>query len=249
MDTCVLVSASVYGFYAETGITLEHKFYGRAVPLFDMFRKHIDKRLGVVTFTVEMQALTVLAKAVTDALEEEAEKAPDQRTQLFMSYSALFDQCHKHLYENLEILVREPIPPDERNRYYFPVSDMYAKFEYVAQDLDIEKRIRANVTPRYYRTVHDEVYDQYRKRYHQLLKLKEQPVEESDKRILAEAVYLFNHYKQSNSAVKMYLASTDYHFSPFDSEGEITEEIQKKFGIVCDWPDKIAQYLKSDGIS
>jgi hypothetical protein len=47
----------------------------------------------------------------------------------------------------------------------------------------------------------------------------------------------------------MYLASTDYHFSPSDSEGEITDQIKKKFQITCDWPDKVAKYLKSDGFT
>jgi hypothetical protein len=49
--------------------------------------------------------------------------------------------------------------------------------------------------------------------------------------------------------MKLYLASTDYHFSPSDSEGEVTEQIKKKFQIVCNWPDEIAKYLKSDGFS
>ena len=246
LDTCVLVSASVHGFYEETGISLEHKFYGRTIPLFDILRKNIDKRIGVVTFTVEMQALTVLAKAVTEALEEESERNPDQRMQLFMSYSALFDKCHKDLYENLEILVREPIPPDQREKHYLAVSAMYDRFEDSAGDLDVDKLIRANVTPRYYKTVRNEIYGQYQKRFHQVLKLKQEPVEDSDKMILAEAVYL--HSCRSDATAKTYLASTDYHFSPINSEGPITDEIRKRFGIICDWPDKIAANLMSDGI-
>jgi hypothetical protein len=45
----------------------------------------------------------------------------------------------------------------------------------------------------------------------------------------------------------MYLSSTDYHFSPSDSGGEIAEQISKQFNIVCDWPDKIAKRLKTEG--
>ena len=242
----MLISGSVYGFYQEAGIPLEHKFYGRTAPLFDIFRKHIDKRIGIITFTVEMQALTVLAKAVSDALEEEAEKNPNQRVQLFMGYSALFDQCHDHLLENLALLVREPIPPDQRSKYYSPVSAMYDQFEQSAYRFDIDTYMKANVTPRYLKTVRTEVYGQTRQQFRQLLKLKDQPVEESDKIILAESVYLHN--CRSDQSAKTYLASTDYHFSPVNSEGHITDMIQKRFGIICDWPDKIAEYLRADGI-
>lgn len=239
----------MYGFYQETGISLQHRFYSLTVPLFDLFRKHIDKRIGVVTFTVEMQALTVLARAVTESLEEEAEKKPDQRVQLFMSYTTFFDQCHKHLYANFAVLAREPIPPDEREKYYLQVSEMYDKFEYSATTLNFKTLVRANVTKRYYyNVVCDEIREQYKKRFHQMLKLKEQPVEDSDKKILAEVVYLHNRQTQSDNKAKTYFASTDYHFSPFDSEGHITDEIRKRFGIICDWPDKIAEFLKSDGI-
>ena len=81
-----------------------------------------------------------------------------------------------------------------------------------------------------------------------MLKLKEQPVEDSDKKILAETIYLRNRQIEADSKAKMYLASTDYHFSPLDSEGHTTDEIRRRFGIICDWPDKIAHSLKADGI-
>ena len=90
---------------------------------------------------------------------------------------------------------------------------------------------------------------EYKKRYKQLLKLKSEPVEESDKRILSEAISLLKIYQQTNPSIRMYLASTDYHFSPCNSKGEITEQIKEKFQIICDWPNKVAEYLKSDGFT
>lgn len=78
LDTCVLVSASVYGSYKDLGIELEHQFYVKTVPLFEIIRKYVDKRIGIITSTIETQAIAVIAKAVASELEEKAEEIHDQ---------------------------------------------------------------------------------------------------------------------------------------------------------------------------
>jgi len=252
LDTSVIVSASVYGSYQDLGVKLEHEFYTKTVSLFDIIKRHVDKRIGIITFTIETQAIAVIASAVTSALEEKAEKTldPESRAKLFESHTIFFDQCLAHLQENLSILQREPVVQSEKTRYYSEVTIMYDNLQNTAKNLDINQIINANVTPRYRKTIRHEVYEQCKKRYKQLLKLQNEPVEESDKTILCEAICLLDHYRKTiNPDIKMYLSSTDYHFSPCDSEGEITEQIKKKFHIVCDWPDKIARYLKSDGFN
>lgn len=252
LDTCVLVSASVYGSYQDLGIKLEHDFYTKTVPLFDTIKKHVDKRIGIITFTIETQAIAVIASAVTSTLEEKAEETLDSesRAKLFESHTVFFDQCLAHLQENLSFLQREPVIQSEKLRYYSDVTIMYNDLRNTAKKLDINQIINANVTPRYRETIRHEVYEQYKKRYKQLLKLQNEPVEESDKTILCEAICLLDYYRKTiNPDTKMYLSSTDYHFSPCDSAGEITEQIEKKFHIVCDWPEKIAGYLKSDGFN
>jgi hypothetical protein len=252
LDTCVLVSASVYGSYQDLGVKLEHEFYTKTVPLFNIIKKYVDKRIGIITFTIETQAIAVIANAVTGALEEQAEKIVDteSRAKLFESHTVFFDQCLAHLQDNLSILQREPLVQSEKFRYYSDVTIMYNELRNTAKNLDINQLINGNVTPRYRETVRHEVYEQYKKRYKQLLKLQNEPVEESDKIILCEAICLLDYYRKTiDPNMKLYLASTDYHFSPSDSEGEVTEQIKKKFQIVCNWPDEIAKYLKSDGFS
>ena len=251
LDTCVLVSASVYGSYKDLGVELEHQFYAKTVPLFEIIRKYVNKRIGIITFTIELQAVGVIAKAIAGELEEKAEAVENTelRAKLFESHTVFFDQCLGHLHENLSILQREPVPEIEKERCYPEVSIMYSQLQDQAKQLDIDQIINANVAQHYQKTIRYEVYGQYQKRYKQLLKLKNEPVEESDKRILCEAISLLKLYQQSIPNVRMYLASTDYHFSPSDSEGEITQQIEKRFQITCDWPDKIAKYLKSDGFT
>jgi hypothetical protein len=251
LDTCVLVSASVIGSYEDLGINLEHKFYAKTVSLFEIIKKHVDKRIGIITITIEMQATAVIAKAVAEELEEKAEKTPDIKSKvlLFESYTIFFDQCLAHLHENLSILQREPVLQNEKDRYYLEVSNMYINLQDKARKLDINQLINANVTPKYRKIIWHELSFQYKKNHKQLLKLKSVPVEESDKEILCEVISLLKNYQQTNPDMKMYLASTDYHFSPSNSEGEITKAIEEKFQIICDWPDKVATYLKSDGFT
>jgi len=251
LDTCVLVSASVYGSYEDLGVALEHEFYAKTVPLFEIIKKHIDKRIGIITFTIEIQAVAVISKAVAGELEQKIEETvdPELRAKLFESHTIFFDQCLAHLQENLSILQREPVSQTETDRYYPEVSIMYNSLQEIAKNLDINQIINANVTRRYRKIIRQEVYGQYKKRYKQLLKLKSEPVEESDKRILSEAISLLKIYQQTNPSIRMYLASTDYHFSPCNSKGEITEQIKEKFQIICDWPNKVAEYLKSDGFT
>jgi hypothetical protein len=252
LDTCVVVSASVYGSYQDLGIQVEHRFYTKTVPLFAIVKKYGDKHVGIITSTIENQSIAAIAKAVTDALEEKAAQILDSesRAKLFESHTVFFDQCLAHLQENLSILQREPVSQTEKDQYYPDVAIMYNNLRNTAQRLNINQLINANVTYRYRQTIRHEVYEQYKKRYRQLLKLKNEPVEESDKMILCEAICLLNYYRKTvNPDMKLYLASTDYHFSPSNSHGEVTEQIRKQFQVICHWPDEIALALKSDGFT
>lgn len=252
LDTCVVVSASVCGSYQDLGIKVEHKFYTKTVPLFVIIKKYVDKHIGIITATIENQSIAAITKAITDALEEKAHGLLDSETRakLFESHAVFFDQCLAHLQENLSVLQREPVSQADKDRYYPDVTIMYNSLRNTAKNLDINQLINANVTARYRETIRYEVYEQYKKRYKQLLKLKNEPVEESDKMILCEAICLLDYYQKTvNPNMKLYFASTDYHFSPSNSEGEVTEQIRKKFQIICHWPNEIARSLNADGFN
>ena len=252
LDTSVIVSASVYGSYVDLGIELHHQFYEKTIPLFDIIKKHIEKRVGIITLTVENQAIAVIASAVASELEQKADELddPQLRADLFESHAVFFDQCLGHLQDNLSLLQREPVVLNiKKEQCYVDVTQMYNELQAVANSFNIEELIRANVAQRYRQTIRHEIREQYKKRHRQLLKLKSEPVEESDKIILCEAITILRIYRKKEPNVQMYLASTDYHFSPSDSGGEIAKQIRKRFGIICDWPDKVASYLKSNGLN
>lgn len=137
LDTCVLVSASVYGSYKDLDIELEHEFYAKTVSLFEIIKKHVDKRIGIITFTIETQAIAVIANAVADELEKKAEEIldPELKAKLFESHTIFFDQCLAHLQENLSILQREPVLQTEKDRHYLEVSVMYNSLRTLLEDL------------------------------------------------------------------------------------------------------------------
>ena len=90
LDTCVLVSASVYGSYSDLGIKIHHQFYEKTIPLFDIIKNHVNKRVGIITLTVENQAIGVIASAVASELEQKADKLTDMklRAELFESHAS-----------------------------------------------------------------------------------------------------------------------------------------------------------------
>lgn len=83
----------------------------------------------------------------------------------------------------------------------------------------------------------------------QLTNLLRKPPDTVDKTILAQAMYLFELYKQTEGKdVTFFIVSTDHHFSPVRKRGlvsrGVTDTIEDLFGIICDWPDQIEQILK-----
>ncbi len=246
LDTCVLVSASVYGTCIDLGIEIQHQFYEKTVPLLDIIKKHINKRIGIITVTIEKQSIGVIASAVASELEQRAKKLDDieLRAKLFESHAVFFDQCLSHLEKIISILQREPVvSPIEQEQCYVDVCKMYIDLQTKANNLDIDAIISANVTRRYRPAIYRELRKQLMDQFKQLRNLKTKPVEESDKKILCEVITLLQLYKKTNPNIRMFLASTDYHFSPSESGGEIAKQIEQRFQITCDWPDKVANYL------
>lgn len=250
LDTCVLVSSSVLiSGLEDFGVKeIKHPFFDQSTRLVSLLRKHLTKRLGITTTTIESEAYSVLDKAVITELRKEV---MDRRI-LFEILSIVLNQCEKRLREILSFLIREPIDPVERARRYVVVNNMYARLREFATSLPKPAALMAEAVPKklrraidwfeFYKT-QDEILNA------QLYNLLYKDVEEEDKIILSEAVYLLNLYKQTEGEVTLFLVSTDHHFSPVRrmrwviESRRITDEIYANFGIICDWPHEIHQEL------
>lgn len=250
VDTNVLVASSVRALISEFKVDVKHLFFDISMTLISLIREHVDKRIGVVTARIETEAHNVLERAVLDELK----KAGGDYTSL----SAVLNICSDRLRRHLQDMTREPVEQDRVDQWFMKTSAFFALQKQRMELMDLKtirsvarEKARFSVSKRF-----REIGEQIRMgeevgSYYQLTRLRYRPVKTNDMWILAEAAYLKQYYEKE-AYVKFYLASNDQHLSPvLDDEGQaistkITDEIEKEFGIRCDWPDRVsAEFEKS----
>ena len=231
----------------DLGIELKHHFYEQAMQLFSLIRKNLAKRIGVVTSTIEKEALRVLNEVVRGEIRTKYGKL-DTET-LFRYSSIALNACDMRMRSLLAFLQREPVESDKVAIWFTQVVNMYTELLELAKSHEKTASLKAQLVPKKIRRMADwfEIYRTDDQRRHaQLFNLLTKKVETDDQIILAEACYLLNLYRQiEGKNVFLFIASTDHHFSPvrrkdwaFESR-QVTDEIEKRFGITCDWPDHI----------
>lgn len=247
-DTCVLIAAST--FYVSQDIDvppLKHPFYKQSKDLVEYVKENLEKRIGIITTAIERQCPGALHSAINDVLMEMEDK---DRKKYFPLYSPILNFCEDRLKKDiLPYLVREPVDKDAvRSNYQF-VDKMYQELagEAIRRGW-IERRDKqlTEAAARRFKRLAGSIYkSRIMKEDFQLFNLIRKPVEPSDKVILSEAVYLSQfYYRTEEETVAFYLVSTDHHFSPKRWRGgiesrDVTDQIKKKFGIICDWPHQI----------
>ncbi|MEX2705364.1 MAG: hypothetical protein Q6352_008905 [Candidatus Freyrarchaeum guaymaensis] len=247
-DTSVLVAASTFMISEELSIELKHPFFDESMRLIGFIRKHLAKRIGIVTDTIENQAYNVLDQAV----RQELKKKTTKREIDFEILSVILNYCENRLKKKiLPVLLREPVDPLEVSKNKARVSEMYENLTNKAQSLPKPAKLLTEIVPRGFKKTAFNIYrTQDEILNSQLTNLLRNPADPIDQTILAEAIYLLNVYKQTEGKnVMFYIASTDYHFSPVRKKRlesrEVTDTIKDLFGILCDWPHEIEQELKS----
>lgn len=251
-DSCIIVSASVFvSSTDDLGIKLKHHFYDQAMHLFSLVRKNLAKRIGIVTATVENEALRVLSEVVRGEIRMKYHEM--DRETLFKHYSIAFNACDMRMRNLLTCLQREPVEPAKVAIWFALVVDMYNDLVERIKKHGKTAALKARLVPRKLKKMADwfEIYRTGDQRTHaQLFNLLRKEVEQEDQMILAEACYLLNLYKQIESKdVSLFIASTDHHFSPVRRKSwtyesrQVTDAIRKRFGIICDWPDRVYEQV------
>jgi len=251
-DSCVIVAASVFMSATEdVGIDLKHHFYEDAIQLSSLIKKNLSKRIGVVTATIESEALGVLSEVIRGEIRRKYEEL--DRETLFRYHSIALNACDTRMRNLLAFLQREPVDPYDVAVWFTQVTRMYEELEQAANKLENLAYLKTQAVPPKIRKMADwfEIYRTDDIRINaQLYNLLFKKVETEDQKILAEACYLLNLYKATEGKdVSLYVASTDHHFSPARKPGwvvesrQVTDEIKKRFGIVCDWPKQIYEIV------
>ena len=118
LDSCVLVAASVHMVSDQIGLELKHPFFDESMNLVGLLKKHLAKRIGIVTSTIESETRLVLEEA---ARTEIVSRSLDQ----FKLLSVVVNACEDRLDTVLSYLLREPIDSSERDKSYAKVCELY----------------------------------------------------------------------------------------------------------------------------
>ena len=250
LDSCVLVAASVHMVSDEIKLELKHPFFDESMNLVGLLKKHLAKRVGIITSTVENETRLVIERAVRDEI---ASKESDQLKAHALRLSVVVNSCEERLDSILSNLLREPIDTDERSKYYAKVCEMYDFWIDYGRQLNIAENASAR-TEAVSKAYKKEAYRIYRQQDYQVnrqaMRLCKLPPDHTDKLVLSEAIYLYNLYKQTEGKeVKVFVASTDTHFSP--TRGDlpsrvVTDDIISRFGVLCDWPNDVAKNVREN---
>jgi hypothetical protein len=228
----------------EMGVELKHLFFDESMNLVGLLKKHIAKRIGIVTSTVENETRLVLEEA---AREEIISRSLDE----FKLLSVVVNACEDRLDTILGYLLREPIDMLERSKYYARVRELYDSWITYGHELDVSETAsaKAEAVSKGYKKEAFKIYKrQDYERNRQAIRLSKSPIDETDKLILSEAAYLYNLYKQTEGKeTKVFLASTDTHFSPTRGtlvSRVVTDDISTQLGVICDWPNDVAKAVR-----
>lgn len=151
----------------------------------------------------------------------------------------------------VNVLLREPCDESEILILEGEVGRMYHDLEARAVETDgdirrlAHKRIQGIVTTaKMQKTMFDFHCQVVSRENFQLLRLKKKHASLPDIKILAETIHIYRRYGAHGKKWNFFLASTDSNnFSPATSPwGEsrtVTDEIARRYGVICDWPNAI----------
>ena len=246
LDTSTLIAGSIFLSSEIIGVEIKDVFYEEAIELISIIKKNVNKRIGITAFGVEDEAYQVMSSAIERKLNQKI----NNRVKVFEILSIAVNACESRLKDILSFVVREPINPIESAKLYTQVSLMYEELHEQALKLPQPAYLQAGSAPKFLNRF--ELFDIYRTQneclHAQLTNLVYDYVENTDKMHLSQAAYLCRVYKESESKIAMYLASTDYHFVPVRRRGyisdQVTRKIEERFGIIADKPSEIIKLLK-----
>lgn len=248
LDTSTLIAGSIFLSAKAIGQEIKDLFYDEATRLMSIIKKNVNKRIGITTYAVEDEAHDVMSKAIERKLSQRI----SDRAKVFELLSVATNLCEARLRDILSFVLREPINPFEAAVMHIRVSAMYNDLKNQALVLPKPAAMMTAAAPPFLNKA--ELFEIYRSQDEilnsQLVNLIYNPVEDSDKMILAQAAYLCQLYKETEGKVYFFLSSTDHHFVPVKRKGleskQVTNAIEKNFGIVADRPHEIFLILKEE---
>jgi len=255
IDASVLIAASLNHTSRELGGKLiQDHFYKISNPLFNYFKKNIDKEIGIVTLDIENSARAKIISALIRKISQLTHVSRNQLSTHLNDYSETLMYITNSLLENMNLLTRVPVDETEISRLALKIHSFYENLKIKLRKKNPKRRIDKRAEEGfpglkgYFRQFAKEDEKENLVVYKKLLKkLNNNPPDINDCRILAQAIYL-----SKRREAFIFIASTDYHFSKVKLDADdalntfIPDSIMREFDIKCDWPDNILKILMKD---
>ncbi len=253
IDTCVLIAASISHACTEIGgRTIEDSFYKISNPLFEYFRKNIDKHIGIVTQEIENSARDRMENVVLNAIARIIRISKRELKNNVRNYSITLIFINDALNKNINLLTRIPVNEEEISKIYNRVSFFYKDLTKKLFAKDPYKNVKkiTRKAGRFGSLIHPFALRDERLNFIAYTKLIKKfqmyPPDLRDQRILSQAIYLKERKIFLDACIC--IASTDYHLSKIRfNDGSLStfvpDEIENRLHIKCGPPDEILELL------
>lgn len=167
--------------------------------------------------------------------------------------SIAWNACSDNMRKLTNVLLREPCDekalPDLNDEVYQMFRGLERRCLTERDIIDIAHHRIGGTTATMRRYMFNTQIALLKKDNAQLQRLKSAHASPSDIKILAEATQIKRRYEANGQKLHFLLASTDTNnFSPANSphgpSRPVTDEILRRFGIECDWPQEILKKYK-----
>ncbi len=258
VDTNVLVSASINQLIIKLNCNIKHHFYDLSQPLFEYFRKNIDKRIGIFTPEIENSAKEILIRAIDSEIKDMSNKNIREKLKEIEIYSFILQESTSSLVKNMDILIREPINERAIKQITHQVFAFYNRLTIELRQKDPEKVVNylTYSLPKNFKKLARGIFTKQQNQelglYYKLAnKFERDPPDIKDVRILSQAIYFFRN-KIFGENIQILLASTDHHFSRIRDDKELNDfvplKIYNELNVYCGWPDEILKILNGEKI-
>ena len=253
-DTNIIVAASIMENIHELDIVVKHPFYDQSIQLFSLFYppKLID---GYALPQVKAECYGVLSRAVKGVYVPKKFTNSVVKERFYNDAVGIISSSEHKMRRLLSKLKRVRLDNSQVQKNLRDVEDMshglrqlYNQKYKKKYERKKESKIRAKPIlnePKWNKEQKDEVVQTHGGQIVREAKQLERfmrKTNEPDERVLAQAITFKNSLGESDSPILLASSDTSF-FSPYHYYGgksdTVTEEIYKRFGIICDHPRDI----------
>ena len=259
-DTNVLVAACIIENAGESNTVIKHEFYDQSIRLVSLLKRDNNCH-GVLISTVKTEPYTVLGKAVYQVFVPDSLNDSHRRMLFYENSIALVASSEQKLDKLIGYLEEGEYDPEEMDKNIERVKSMSRDLRMMWKEKHSKKKWRKQESGKRAKTVLKEPRNQEQKEEvisaHDSQLAREslqlgrfvRKSNSRDELILAETISVMQFYEKTGDSYDFWIASCDSgFFAPYirsylGTSDTVTREIENRFKIRCDYPQKIYRLL------